>query len=297
MADQGGNRRVVRQSGLTSVAALGSVLAGLMLSVAIAAIFGAGHRTDAFFVGSRIPLGLVALIIAAANQTLVPAFTKWFVERDAMQATLAVSLVFTATILAAIAVAIVGAAISGPLVDVTAPGLNAATLHLAATISRLMFFVVPLTAAAEVLRGLLNARYAFVAPAGMNIIMNGIAAGLVLLLENDGIAIIAWAYLAGAAGQLVFMMILARRHRFRPRPAFRPRDPDVVQVARLSRRPLLAAALNPVARIGEQIMASFLPIGSISFLSALKADSRSRSVVSVLKPSTTATSFPRRSTA
>lgn len=258
--------RLLRQSALTSIAALVSVVAGLLLSVAIATTFGAGHGTDAFFVGSRIPLGLVALIVAAGNQTLVPAFSTWFVKRDGDDASRAASRVFVAAVLAALAVAAIGFGLSGALVHVTAPGLSASTLSRAATISRIMFFVVPLTTAAEVLRGLLNARYAFVAPAAMNALMSLVAATMVLALGGHGVILVAWAYLAGAGGQLVFMVVLARRHGFRPRPGLRLRDPDVIGVARLSGRPLLAAGLNPAARIGEQVITSFLPTGSISIL-------------------------------
>src|SRR5258705_1735866 len=70
-------RAVVRQSGLTSLAAMAAVGSGLVLDVAIAATFGAGAATDAFFVAARLPLGLVAVVMIGANQALVPSISTW----------------------------------------------------------------------------------------------------------------------------------------------------------------------------------------------------------------------------
>lgn len=259
-------RLMVRQSGTTGVAAFGSVAAGLLLSVSIAAAFGAGHRLDAFFVGANIPIGLAAMVMTAANQTLVPKFSTWFVQRGEEEAMASIARVFGATVISGVVLASLGAALALPLARLTAPGLSASSISLAASVSRIMFFIVPLTAAAEVLRGLLNARYAFVAPAAMNIVMNGVAAVIVFAIAGADVHVVAWAYLAGAASQLVFMSILARRHGFRAIGGSPFRDPEVAAVARLSLLPLVAAGLNPLVRIGEQLFASFLPTGSISII-------------------------------
>ena len=68
-------RSLLRQAGSTSAIAMLAVLAGFLLDVVIAATYGAGPITDAFFVSARIPLGIWALAVAAANQALVPAFS------------------------------------------------------------------------------------------------------------------------------------------------------------------------------------------------------------------------------
>lgn len=259
-------RRLVRQSGTTGIAALGSVVAGLLLSVAIAAAFGAGQHLDAFFVGANIPIGLAAMVMTAANQTLVPKFSTWFVQRTDVEAMGSIAGVFTATVIAGVAVACLGGLLALPLARLTAPGLPDSSIALAASISRIMFFIVPLTAAAEVLRGLLNSRYAFVAPAAMNLVMNGIAATIVLALAGTDVHTVAWAYLAGAAGQLLFMLALAQRKGFRVHRRLPFRDAEVGAVARLSVLPMVAAGLNPVVRVAEQLFASYLPAGSISIV-------------------------------
>jgi putative peptidoglycan lipid II flippase len=132
-----------------------------------------------------------------------------------------------------------------------------------------MFAMVPLVAIAEVMRAYLNARYAFVAPALMTVVLNGLAAAMIIVLPVLGfkdIFLVALAFVSGAAAQLVFMCAMAVRQGLRIRPALDLADEQLRSVGKLCVRPLGAAGLNPVARVGEQLMVSFLPMGSISVL-------------------------------
>lgn len=284
-------RGVVRQSGLTSLAAAASVVSGLLLDAAIAADFGAGRAADAFFVAARLPLGLVAIVMVAANQALVPAISTWLVREGERATWRLVSMLLTATMALAGALVLV-AGLAAPLLSrLIAPGLSSAQLDLAASMARVMFVIVPLVALAEVLRALLNARYSFVAPAAMHVVMNGVAAGLVLASPGRDIKFVAWAYVAGAGAQLAFIALIAWRRGFRYRPELSLRDPGLSSVGRLTVRPLAAAGLNPVARIGEQVVVSFLPSGSISILnygyrliSAIGGSVFFRSVIVTLVP-------------
>lgn len=259
-----GARRMVRQSGLTSVAAAAAIASGLVLDVVIAARFGAGRATDAFFVATRLPLGLVQMVLVGANQTLVPATSGWLVQHGLARATRLISDVLALALVAGLVVAGVGAVVAGPLVDLTAPGFDPGEARLATSLLRAMFLVVPLVAGAEVLRAFLNARYAFVAPAAMNVVMNGAAAAIIWFASRS-VHVLPWAYVAGAAAQLVFMLAVAWARGFRYRPALRP-SPEAAAAVRLCARPLVGAGLNPVARVGEQMIVSFLPRGSVTVL-------------------------------
>jgi peptidoglycan biosynthesis protein MviN/MurJ (putative lipid II flippase) len=80
------------------------------------------------------------------------------------------------------------------------------------------------------------------------------------------IFLVAIAYVSGAAAQLVFMWISAYRHGLRIQPALDLGDEQLRFVGKLCVRPLGAAGLNPVARLAEQLIVSYLPPGSISVL-------------------------------
>lgn len=265
-AESGGRKGLLRNTGLTSVMALAAVVSGLLLDVAIAAGFGAGSGTDAFFVAARIPIGLAAVLMAGANQALVPAISTWMVRKGDEDTGRLVSVVLTASLVLGGAIAALAAALAWPLMRVTAPGLSAESVSLAAELTRILFLLLPLVAAAEVLRAYLNARNAFAAPAAMHVVMNGLAAAIILGLARDDIVVVAWAYVAGAVAQLAFMLIMSARRGLRFRPKLTLRDPDIVAVGRLCTRPLAASGLNPVARVVEQAVVSFLPSGSISIL-------------------------------
>jgi putative peptidoglycan lipid II flippase len=257
---------LIRQSGLTSVTAAASIASGLLLDAVIAARFGAGTRSDAFFVAARIPIGLTIFVLSGATQALVPTFSLWLVRKQPREWSRLVSLVLTSVLLIGGAVALVGAAAAGPIMRMTAPGLSAEGADLAASLARLLFLIVPLGAAAEVLRALLNARRASVLPAAMNIAMSGTAAILVVAFADGRIDRVAQAYVVGATAQLLFILFLTHRHGFRYRPRWPFGVDEVREVGRLSVRPLASSGTQLVTRLGEQLLVSFLPAGSISIL-------------------------------
>jgi len=258
--------RFVRQAGLTSLAAAASVASGLVLDVTVAASFGAGRATDAFFVAARIPFALVTMLLVSANQALVPTFSVSLVKRGERETwRLATRLIIAVLVGGGLLVALIGVA-AEPLMRVTAPGLSADQVTLAASLARITFAIVPLVGVAEVLRAVLNARRATVAPAAMDVVMNGLAACLIIATAHGDIHRVAVAFVAGAAAQLAYLLAVAYAHGFRLQPTLSLRDPELLATARLCVRPMVGAGLNPVARVGEQLMVSFLPSGSISVL-------------------------------
>jgi putative peptidoglycan lipid II flippase len=259
----------VRQSGLTGIAAAAGVAAGLILDVSIAFGFGAGKNTDAFFVASRIPIGLVAVVMVAANQALVPAFRTSSTKRGERPTDHLISMVLCTVVAVGVALVLLSWLIAVPLMRITAPGISSSEVNLAASMLPIVFAMVPLVAVAEVMRAYLNARYAFVAPALMTVVLNGLAALVIIagrLLSVHDIHLVAYAFLAGAVAQAVFMCAMALRQGNRFRPALDIHDEHLRGIGKLCIRPVGAAGLNPVARIGEQLVVSFLPPGSITVL-------------------------------
>ena len=287
----GRSERLTRNAGVTVVGALGGVVAGLLLDVAIAATYGAGRSTDSLFVALRVPIGVAVIVMAAANQSLVPTFTRWHASKDTAGFSRSVSKVFTATLLLSASIALLGTVAARPLVAITAPGLSPEVADRAADLARLLFWLVPSVCTAEVLRAYMNARRRFGVPAAMNVVMNGVAAALIIYRGQDDIRVAALAYVLGAAAQLVFMVVMAARTGLRLRPVVAAFDREVRELGRISVRPLTAAGLNPVARLVEQAVISYLPSGSITIvnyanrlISAIGGTVLFRSVMVVLLP-------------
>ena len=207
------DRAIFRQSGLTGAAAAAGVIAGLILDISIAYRFGAGPKTDSFFVAARIPFGLVAVVMAAANQALVPAFRTSLTQRGERSTDRLISMVIAVVLIVGATLVVLTWLLANPLVHITAPGIKVVSDYAtAAPMVPVMFAMVPLVAIAEVMRAYLNARYAFVAPALMTVVLNGLSAAMIIVLPALGwtnIFLVALAYLAGAVAQMVFMCVAA----------------------------------------------------------------------------------------
>lgn len=288
---QRGRGSLARQSGVTGLAAAAAIASGLVLDVAIASRFGAGRATDAFFVASRIPIGITVIVMSASTQTLVPTFALWRTKQGIEGAQRQVSSVLCAGVFIGALIWALGALLAGPMMRLIAPGLPSSELALAGQVSRVMFLVVPLAIGAEILRSMLNASYSFAAPAAMNVVMNGGAAALIVILRMHDIRQVAWAYAVGAALQLLFMVGMSYRKGFRIRPTLSLRNEEVRSVGKLGTRPVISAVLNLVNRLGEQLLVSFLPPGSITVLnygyrliSAIGGSVFFRSVIVTLLP-------------
>ncbi|MGP8160572.1 MAG: murein biosynthesis integral membrane protein MurJ [Candidatus Dormibacteria bacterium] len=264
------DRAVVRQSGLTGIAAGISVLFGLLLDISIAARFGAGRATDSFFVSARIPLALTAIVMVVANQALVPAFRTSLTNRGEAATQRLISMIVAVVLGAGAAMMLVIWLLAYPVMRVTAPGISSSEVATAASMAPVVFAIVPLVAVSEVMRAYLNSRYRFVVPALMSGILTAVAACVVLVGPMVGwrhdIHIVALAYLVGAVLQVAVMITMATWRGLRLRPALRLRDPHLRSIGRLVVRPTTGAGLNPVARLAEQILVSFLPPGSITIL-------------------------------
>lgn len=258
-------RTVARQSGAAGLAAAVAVASGLVLDVTTAALFGAGPDTDAFVAAARLTFALTAVLMVLSTQVLVPSFASWSALPESGRGNRRGTTVLLAALLGGLVVAAGLFASADPLLRLMAPGFSPGQHELAVQLSRMMVFIVPLTAGSEVLRAWLNASRSYLIPAGMTLVLNVAAIAVLLIGADDSVVWIPIAYLAGAGVQFGFMLSAAAILGFRPgRPDFA--DPRVTALGRLLLRPTVGAGLNPLARTAETFAASFLPAGSMTIL-------------------------------
>jgi putative peptidoglycan lipid II flippase len=262
-----GRRGLARTSGGIAAFAAAGVLTGFAVDATIAALFGASARTDAFFIAATIPFALASVLLASANQALVPLIGSWFQDHGDDHALDRVGALLGTSLAIATSVAAVGAVLAPLLPLILAPGAAQATRSSATGIMALLFVTVITRVGAEVVRASLNARFSFVAPAAMPIVENVTVLGVTLLLADRlGVVAVAAGYVAGGILQLAFVSVAAWRRGLRLRPRVRFRDPEVREAFRLLRLPLAGTGLSLVARAVERFLASFLPAGSITIL-------------------------------
>jgi putative peptidoglycan lipid II flippase len=260
-------RGLARSSGLIAGLAGLGVLTGFVVDAAMAARFGAGAQTDAYFVAATIPFALASVLLASANQILVPLIASWYDDEDTSTAADRVRRLLGSALVAAVGLAIVGIALSPFIPWVLAPGLSSSSKDLASDLLVLLFLTVITRVGAEVFRAALNARFHFGVPAAMPIVENVVVLATMLTFASRlGVEAVALGYLFGGVAQLVFVGASALRHRLPIRPRWGFRDPHVRSAFRLLALPLGGTGLNMLARAVERFLASFLPAGSITIL-------------------------------
>ncbi len=302
---------ILRQSSVATVAAVIAVGTGVVFDMSVAFVFGPSRASDAFFVASRIPVGLMAVFMTAANQALVPLFSKWYTAQGRDATNRRISHLVNCVLFFGLLGALMMWLLAWPLMRVTAPGFKASEVELAASLARILAFTLPFAAASEVLRSLLSARYAFAISSGINTVRNISGAaiiflGAVVMVGHDSLAagtggsaralagsaqVIAWASAIGIYLQFGVLLVAAWRKGFRPTWGLGLRLASTKRAAKLCARPTAGATLNPCARLVEQLFASFLPVGSITLInlayrliSGLGGSVFFRSVIMALMP-------------
>jgi putative peptidoglycan lipid II flippase len=210
---------------------------------------------------------LASVLLASANQALVPLINAWFREHGAEGAMERVDGLLGTSLVITTAVAALGVALAPIIPSILAPGASAATRASASGITALLFVTVITRVGAEVIRALLNARFSFAAPASMPIAENlAVLVTTLSLADRLGVPAVAVGYVAGGVVQLGYMYVVGRSRGLRVRPRVRFRDPEIRVAFRLLRLPLAGTGLNMVARAVERFLASFLSAGSITIL-------------------------------
>ena len=248
--------------------ALASRLLGLWRDVVIAAVFGAGALTDAFFAAFRLPNTLRRFTAEGAlTQAFVPIYGEQYKEDPAAAATLAgeiVVLLFTFLFCLSIL-----AVVAAPLVIfLIAPGLQEAAL--AAELLQVVFPYVIFISLVAVFSGMNNAHARFTvgaaAPLLLNIAMIVSALWWAPLWERPIFAL-AWGVFIGGVLQLAWLVWNVWKFRIAPRlpPRLLP-SAAARRVFRLFWHSALGAGAAQINLLINLFIASFLAAGSISWL-------------------------------
>lgn len=265
-------RGLALKTGVVSGMTLLSRILGLVRDVVFARVFGASLVMDAFLVAQRIPNMLRRFFAEGAfSAGFVPVMARYRENHseqetraylDAMAGTFAVVL-FVVTLIGVIA--------SPLIVLLVAPGFvsdggdfELASLMLRFTFPYLLF--VSLTAFAG---GILNTYGRFGVPAFTPVILNVVLIVAALYVApNLQQPVMALAYAVFVAGilQLLFQLPFLRHIRALPRPRWAPKNEGVRRAFKLMLPALFGSSVSQINVLVGGIVASLLPVGSISYL-------------------------------
>ncbi|NOY53123.1 MAG: murein biosynthesis integral membrane protein MurJ [Deltaproteobacteria bacterium] len=268
----GKNQEIAKAAGIIGSATFLSRILGYLRDVIVANLFGAGLATDAFIVASRIPNYLRRLFgEGTLNASLVPVFSEYLTRRSKSEAWELANVVMTSISALVTLLTLLGIFFAPWVVRGLAPGFsdNPEQFALAVLLTRVTFpFAVFIGISAAVM-GVLNSLKHFGAPALAPAILNIMMILCALFLSphlSVPILSLSIGILLGGIFQLLVQVPFLWKRGFRFRFRFQPRHPGFQRVVRLMVPGIIGQSVLQINIFIGNILASFLPTGSISFL-------------------------------
>ena len=268
----GENAKVARAAGVVGLYTMLSRIFGFLRDMVVAAFFGAGLATDAFFVAFRIP-NLLRRLLGEGSLTVsfVPVFTEYLNKKTKAEALELANIAFTILSMILVVVSIAGVIFSPLIVAIMAPGFTKipAQYDLTVFLNRLMFPYIFFISLVALCMGILNSLRHFAAPALSPVILNIAMILATLTLRHffrEPIVALAVGVMIGGILQLAMQWPFLVRVGVRLKPAFNFAHPGIKKIGMLMLPAVFGAAIYQINIFVGTILASFLPRGSVSYL-------------------------------
>ncbi len=245
---------------------------GYVRDFLIARIFGAGLLTDAFFVAFKIPNLLRRLFAEGAfSQAFVPILAEYKNRSGAADTKTLIDAIATVLFLALVLAAAIGMAAAPIIVYLTAPGFAADPDKFSITVQllRITFPYIVFISLVALSAGILNTWNKFSVPAVTPTLLNvAFIVGALFFADyfDPPILVLAWAVFVGGALQLVYQVPFLSRLGLLPRWRLDFSHPGLRRVLLLMLPAAFGVSVSQVSLLLNQIFASFLPTGSVSWL-------------------------------
>jgi len=261
-------RRAVTVGGTTLV----SRVLGFVRDVITAFALGAGLFADAFFVAFRIP-NLLRSLFAEGSLTMafIPTFSRVRAEEGEARAQEMARSVLAWLVSILLVITALAMVFAPQLTGLIAPGFakNPELLSVTADLLRICFPFIVFISAVGLCMGILNALDHFFAPAFAPCLLNigFIVSALIGWHMGWNVAYaLAWGVLASGLAQWLFQQPYLTRLGFSWRGPWRWLDPAVLRMGRLMLPSVLGSAVYQINLLLGTLLASFLLVGSISYL-------------------------------
>lgn len=261
-------RTLATVSSLTMV----SRVLGYVRDFFIARVFGAGPATDAFFVAFKLPNLLRRLFAEGAfSQAFVPLLAA-HKQQDEPEAKRLIDAIATVLFLVLVVTAALGVAAAPILVYVTAPGFSLdpeKPFALTVSLLRITFPYIAFISLVSLSAGILNTWNRFGVPAITPALLNvAFIVATVFFAEyfDPPVLALAWAVFVGGVLQLAFQVPFLLKLGLLPRWRIDWSHPGLRRVLTLMLPAAFGVSVSQISLVLNQIFASFLITGSISWL-------------------------------
>lgn len=264
---------MTRAVGVIGLATLLSRLLGLVRTAVIAWLFSATGTTDAFFVAFRLP-NLLRELAAEGSMSagFIPVFTQYLTTRSRQEARQLANASFSILCVLLAGASLAGLLAAPWLVRLIAPGFvsEPEKFELTILLTRIMFPFLLFIALAALTMGVLNSLRSFRAPAlsssAFNVCVIVLTIGLAPLLSQPIVAL-AIGVLIGGLAQFAVQWPTLSASGMAYRWEWNPRHPGLRRMLWLILPTTIGLSVSQVNLVVNTILASFLPEGSVSYIS------------------------------
>lgn len=247
-----------------------SRILGFIRDLIVAQVFGTTASVDAFYIAFRIPNFMRNLFAEGSlSNAFVPTLKHYQHHVDPKQTQLFVQNMFG--ILGSILLIVTGLGmLCAPiLTHIFAPGLESDRFELTTVMLRIIFPYLMLISLTALSSAILNSHEIFwvpaFTPALLNVCLIATAFGTTTYFSVP-IEAQAWGVFAAGFVQLIFQFPFLKRLGFLHVPKFNWRDPGVQKVLILMLPAVFGASVSQLSLLLNTLMASFLKVGSVSWL-------------------------------
>ncbi|GAB4489706.1 MAG: murein biosynthesis integral membrane protein MurJ [Thermodesulfovibrionales bacterium] len=271
-ADMDRQGKIAKAAGVMSAATLVSRILGYIKDMILAGFFGATGLSDTFFAAFRIPNLLRELFAEGSmSSAFIPVLTEYRQKQGEEEARRLVRITFTFIMAVVGLVCAAGIVFSPAIVSVIAPGFlqSLEKFSLAVLLTRIMFPFLLFISLASLVMGALNTKKVFFVPALAPAMLNVTIIAIVLLLaprSSEPITVVAVGVAVGGFVQFVFQLPSFYRNGYDLGIDASFRHEGLKRMAILLVPATLALAVNQINIIVSNILASYLPEGSITYL-------------------------------
>ncbi|MDD2435470.1 MAG: murein biosynthesis integral membrane protein MurJ [Bacilli bacterium] len=249
------------------VLTLGSKLLGFIRETLIAAKFGSGSETDAFFIALTVTSLITTLIMTAITTTFVPLLSEIETKEGKKSKIYHVNNMLNIIIIASIVMMFLAWFLSPLIIKFMARGFDGEQFNLAVTLTRIGLPIILLSSLIGSLTGFLHSEQRYKSSAAIGFPLNFIYIFFLLFLATSyGIVGLMITAVIATLSQIFIQIPEARKAGFRFKFVFDIKDKYIKKVFLLSVPVLIGVAVNDINIIINKTLASNLVSGSISAL-------------------------------
>ncbi len=266
------NKKITQAASTIGMGTLLSRILGFFRDMVIAHFFGAGMAADAFFVAFRIP-NLWRRLVGEGSLTIsfIPVYTDYLHQRTEGEREELVHIAFTLMGLVLLLITLFGIFFSPLLIRIIAPGFVQVPekFQLTVTLNQIIFPYLFFMGLFALSMGILNSHRHFFAPAIAPIFLNiSIILSVFLFFYSfqKPVMTLAVGVLAGGVIQWLFQIPFLWQKGITFRFNVHFGHPAIKRIASLMVPGLIGTAVYQLNVFIDTIFASFLPMGSVSYL-------------------------------